>query len=138
MPVSVPVVGDCKSCLEILNTLLAEEDLEAIKASRGPWLEQVDQWKQQYKLAYAQEEEIKPQFVVEKLYELTRGEAIITTEVGQNQMWTAQYYHFDRPGHFVTSGGLGTMGFGLPAAIGAQVAFPDAWWWMWPAMAAFR
>nr|WP_306303950.1 biosynthetic-type acetolactate synthase large subunit [Desulfosarcina cetonica] len=138
VPVSVPVVGDCKSCLEILNTLLAEEDLEAIKASRGPWLEQVDQWKQQYKLAYAQEEEIKPQFVVEKLYELTRGEAIITTEVGQNQMWTAQYYHFDRPGHFVTSGGLGTMGFGLPAAIGAQVAFPDAWWWMWPAMAAFR
>ncbi|GAB6908245.1 acetolactate synthase III, large subunit [Desulfosarcina cetonica] len=126
VPVSVPVVGDCKSCLEILNTLLAEEDLEAIKASRGPWLEQVDQWKQQYKLAYAQEEEIKPQFVVEKLYELTRGEAIITTEVGQNQMWTAQYYHFDRPGHFVTSGGLGTMGFGLPAAIGAQVAFPDA------------
>jgi acetolactate synthase-1/2/3 large subunit len=63
---------------------------------------------------------------VEKLYELTRGDAIITTEVGQNQMWAAQFYHFDRPGHFVTSGGLGTMGFGLPAAIGAQVAFPDA------------
>ena len=78
-------------------------------------------------MAYAQEEEeIKPQYVVEKLYELTGGRAIITTEVGQNQMWAAQYYHFDQPGRFVTSGGLGTMGFGLPAAIGAQVAFPDA------------
>ncbi|BBO80125.1 biosynthetic-type acetolactate synthase large subunit [Desulfosarcina ovata] len=126
VPVSVPVVGDCKSCLEILNTLLEDEDLEAMKARRRPWMEKVETWKQQYKLAYAQEDEIKPQFVVEKLYELTHGEAIITTEVGQNQMWTAQYYHFDRPRQFVTSGGLGTMGFGLPAAIGAQVAFPDA------------
>jgi acetolactate synthase I/II/III large subunit len=68
---------------------------------------------------------IKPQYVVEKLYELTKGEAIITTEVGQNQMWAAQYYHFDKPNHFITSGGLGVMGFGLPAAIGAQIACPD-------------
>ena len=65
---------------------------------------------------------IKPQYVVEKLYELTKGKAIITTEVGQNQMWAAQYYHFDRPNCFITSGGLGCMGFGFPAAIGAQVA----------------
>ena len=126
VPVSVPVVGDCKSSLKELNACLAEEDLEQIGAAHGPWLEQIETWKQQYKMAYTQTDEIKPQYVVEKLYELTKGKAIITTEVGQNQMWAAQYYHFDRPAHFVTSGGLGTMGFGLPAAIGAQVAFPDA------------
>lgn len=68
---------------------------------------------------------IKPQFVLEKLYEFTQGKAIVTTDVGQHQMWTAQYYHFDKPDHFITSGGLGTMGFGLPAAIGAQLAMPD-------------
>lgn len=67
-----------------------------------------------------------PQFVIEKIYEITEGKAIITTEVGQHQMWTAQYYKFDKPRTFVTSGGLGTMGFGLPAAVGAQVACPDA------------
>ena len=127
VPVSIPVVGDCKSCLEILNTYLEAEDADAIAADRGPWLDQIEKWKQNYKMAYAQDDqEIKPQYVVDKLYELTQGDAIITTEVGQNQMWAAQYYHFDRPCHFVTSGGLGTMGFGLPAAIGAQVAFPDA------------
>ena len=127
VPVSIPVVGDCTSSLTILNSYLKEEDVEAIAAKRSPWLEQIEEWKQNYKLAYTQDEnEIKPQYVVDKLYELTRGDAIITTEVGQNQMWAAQYYHFDRPGHFVTSGGLGTMGFGLPAAIGAQVAFPDS------------
>jgi acetolactate synthase I/II/III large subunit len=127
VPVSVPVVGDCKTSLQELNKYLADEDLAAISAAHAPWLEQIESWKQQYKMAYAQEESvIKPQYVVEKLYELTRGKAIITTEVGQNQMWAAQYYHFDKPAHFVTSGGLGTMGFGLPAAIGAQVALPDA------------
>ncbi|WP_372682484.1 biosynthetic-type acetolactate synthase large subunit [Desulfosarcina sp.] len=126
VPVSIPVVGDCKTTLEIINSYLAEEDLDPLTASRGPWLDQIEAWKQRFKLSYVQEAEIKPQYVVEKLHELTRGEAIITTEVGQNQMWAAQYYQFDRPGHFVTSGGLGTMGFGLPAAIGAQVAFPDA------------
>ena len=126
VPVSVPVVGDCKRSLEALNRRLAKEDLSRITATRGPWLDQIEQWKNDYKLAYVQEEVIKPQFVVEKLYELTRGEAIITTEVGQNQMWAAQFYHFDHPGRFVTSGGLGTMGFGLPAAIGAQGAFPAA------------
>ena len=126
IPVSIPVVGDCKSSLEVLNRYLAEADLARLSANRGPWLEQIDGWRRKYQLAYTQQTQIKPQYVVEKLYELTRGQAIITTEVGQNQMWAAQYYHFDRPGHFVTSGGLGTMGFGLPAAIGAQVAFPDA------------
>ncbi|MGA6926442.1 MAG: biosynthetic-type acetolactate synthase large subunit [Desulfosarcina sp.] len=126
VPVSIPVVGDCKSCLEAINDYLAEADLDKIVSRRAPWLEQIAQWKEQFKLAYAQENEIKPQYVVETLYRLTGGSAIITTEVGQNQMWAAQYYLFDRPARFVTSGGLGTMGFGLPAAIGAQVAFPEA------------
>jgi acetolactate synthase-1/2/3 large subunit len=126
VPVSVPVVGDCRNCLKEINAYLAKEDLEKIRANRGPWLEQIEEWKRKVKMAYEQEDEIKPQYVVEMLYKLTRGEAIITTEVGQNQMWAAQFYHFDQPGRFVTSGGLGTMGFGLPAAIGAQVAFPDA------------
>jgi acetolactate synthase I/II/III large subunit len=126
VPVSIPVVGDCKSSLEVINHYLAEADPVELSAKHGQWLDQINQWRQDFKLAYTQEDEIKPQYVVEKLYELTRGDAIITTEVGQNQMWAAQYYHFDRPGHFITSGGLGTMGFGLPAAIGAQVAFPDA------------
>jgi len=75
-------------------------------------------------LAYKQRDVIKPQYVVEKLYQLTKGKAIISTEVGQNQMWAAQYYSFDQPRKFLTSGGLGTMGYGFPAAIGAQVAFP--------------
>ena len=127
VPVSVPVVGDCKASLKELNDCLAKEDLTAISKAHAPWLEKIETWKRQYKMAYDQtEDEIKPQYVVETLYKLTRGKAIITTEVGQNQMWAAQYYHFDKPAHFVTSGGLGTMGFGLPAAIGAQVAFPDA------------
>ena len=72
-----------------------------------------------------QKDIIKPQYVIEELFRLTKGRAIVTTEVGQNQMWAAQYYHFDEPNHFITSGGLGCMGFGLPAAIGAQVARPD-------------
>ena len=97
-----------------------------MRRQKEEWLAQIDEWRSTNPLAYDQKEVIKPQYVVEKLFELTKGEAIITTEVGQNQMWAAQFYHFDRPGHFVTSGGLGTMGFGLPAAIGSQVAFPDA------------
>ena len=124
--VAVPVVGDCKVSLKILNEMLDSADLGDLESRRRPWFEKIANWKSTQPLAYCQgEEQIKPQFVVEKLFELTRGEAIITTEVGQNQMWTAQYYHFDRPNHFISSGGLGTMGFGLPAAIGAQIAFPD-------------
>lgn len=123
--VSTPIVGDCKTTLKKLNHLLADEDLKGIKKIRKPWLDQIVEWKSTKPLAYEQKETIKPQYVVEKLYELTKGEAIITTEVGQNQMWAAQYYHFDQPNSFITSGGLGCMGFGLPAAIGAQVACPD-------------
>jgi acetolactate synthase-1/2/3 large subunit len=125
IPVTIPVVGDCKASLHQLNGLLEKTELKDTEKRRQPWLDQIEQWKSTTPLAYEQKETIKPQYVVEKLYELTRGKAIITTEVGQNQMWAAQYYHFDQPSHFITSGGLGCMGFGLPAAIGAQMACPD-------------
>jgi len=126
IPVQCPIVGDCKAALRGILELMEKEDPETLKQDRNSWLTQIEQWKQTTPLKYEQGEEIiKPQFVVEKLYEATRGEAIITTEVGQNQMWAAQFYHFDKPNHFITSGGLGVMGFGLPAAIGAKAACPD-------------
>ncbi len=125
IPVAIPIVGDCKITLDDLNRLLDKEDLGDLATKRKKWLDQIDQWKSTNPLAYKQKDIIKPQYVVEKLYELTKGKAIITTEVGQHQMWAAQYYHFNRSNHFITSGGLGVMGFGLPAAIGAQVACPD-------------
>ncbi|MEA1901491.1 MAG: biosynthetic-type acetolactate synthase large subunit, partial [Thermodesulfobacteriota bacterium] len=124
VPVTVPIVGDCKTTLGQLNKLLDKEDLGDLNEKRKKWLDQIEEWKNTKPLAYAQEKVIKPQYVVEKLYELTKGKAIITTEVGQNQMWAAQFYHFDKPNHFITSGGLGVMGFGLPAAMGAQLACP--------------
>ncbi|MBW2219365.1 MAG: biosynthetic-type acetolactate synthase large subunit [Deltaproteobacteria bacterium] len=125
IPVSVPIVGDCRKTLEHLNRLIDKEDPNDLTKNREAWLDQIDQWKKTTPLAYKQGDIIKPQYVIDKLYELTKGDAIITTEVGQNQMWAAQYYHFNKPGRFITSGGLGCMGFGLPAAIGAQVACPD-------------
>ncbi len=125
VPVSIPVVGDCRLALKILNDLLEKEKLNGIREVRVPWLGQIEEWKSAKPLAYEQDRVIKPQYVIESLYKLTRGEAVVTTEVGQNQMWAAQYYHFDKPNSFITSGGLGCMGFGLPAAIGAQVARPD-------------
>jgi len=124
--VDIPIVGDCKNALQKLVQMFEKDPLENIDESRSAWFEQIHEWRQTYPLVYKQERDIiKPQFVVEKLYELSNGNAIITTEVGQNQMWTAQYYHFNHPRTLLTSGGLGTMGYGLPAAIGAQVAFPD-------------
>jgi len=125
IPVTIPIVGDCKITLESLNKLLDEDGIGNLNEKSREWLSRIKDWKATKPLSYKQMDVIKPQFVVEKLYELTRGEAIITTEVGQNQMWAAQYYHFDRPNCFITSGGLGCMGFGLPAAIGAQIAHPD-------------
>jgi len=125
IPVSIPVVGDCKLSLKQLSNLVDQIDLGDLKQKRENWFAQIEQWRRTNPLAYNQKDVIKPQYVVEKLHELTKGQAIITTEVGQNQMWAAQYYHFDRPNHFITSAGLGCMGFGLPAAIGAQIAFPD-------------
>ena len=124
IPVSVPVVGDCRVSLQLMNDMLDDTNMGDLSAKRRPWLEQIEEWKKTQPLAYRQCANIKPQYVVEKVYELTGGDAIITTEVGQNQMWAAQYYLFDHPNRFITSGGLGTMGFGLPAAIGAQIACP--------------
>ena len=125
IPVTVPIVGDCKIALAELNKLMDEEAGTIDVENRKPWFDQIEEWKSTIPLAYEQKDTVKPQYVVEKLYELTEGKAIITTEVGQNQMWAAQYYHFDQPNSFITSGGLGCMGFGFPAAIGAQVACPE-------------
>ncbi|MDA3916258.1 MAG: biosynthetic-type acetolactate synthase large subunit [Deltaproteobacteria bacterium] len=120
--VQCPIVGDCKTALEGIIQLMGNKTFDR----HSEWIGQIQEWKETTPLRYDQGGKIvKPQFVIEKLYELTKGEAIITTEVGQNQMWAAQYYHFDKPNHFITSGGLGAMGFGLPAAIGAKAACPD-------------
>jgi len=124
--VDIPIVGDCKRVLAKMLALLKEEkSVDEHRKSPGPWHNQIEKWKNTHRLAYHQDQVIKPQYVIEKLYEMTKGDAVITTEVGQNQMWTAQYYLFDHPRTLLTSGGLGTMGYGLPAAIGAQVAFPS-------------
>lgn len=124
--VQCPIVGDCKAALKGIIQLMKNETPEKFKNNHQQWLNQIKEWKSTTPLKYEQGNDvIKPQFVIEKLYELTKGKAIITTEVGQNQMWAAQYYHFDHPNHFITSGGLGVMGFGLPAAIGAKAACPD-------------
>lgn len=124
--VDVPIVGDVKDVLQKIINHAREEDIEAFKGEIRPWNEEILAWKQTYPLAYKQSKSvIKPQYVVEKISELAGEDAIITTEVGQNQMWTAQHYQFLKPRTFLTSGGLGTMGYGFPAAIGAQAAFPD-------------
>lgn len=124
--VDIPIVGDCKDALKKLLQLAKESPIDDLEKVRKPWLDQIQKWKETYPLAYEQKDDmIKPQYVVEKLYELSEGKAIIATEVGQNQMWAAQYFHFFEPRTLLTSGGLGTMGYGLPAAIGAQAAFPD-------------
>lgn len=125
--VQVPIVADCKSALETIKEELAAT-LETFdwEGDHASWLRQVAEWSEAHPLTYHDEDsEIKPQYVVEQIYELTRGDAIISTEVGQNQMWAAQFYKFKRPGTLLTSGGLGTMGYGFPAAMGAQKAFPD-------------
>ncbi|MBN1662313.1 MAG: biosynthetic-type acetolactate synthase large subunit [Deltaproteobacteria bacterium] len=121
----VSIIGDCKATLRIFNELMATGKYNMPAGQTDNWLKRVAAWKEEVPLGYCTGENIKPQCVIETLYRLTEGKAIITTEVGQNQMWAAQFYRFDEPNTFVTSGGLGTMGFGLPAAIGAQVACPD-------------
>ncbi|MCG8638446.1 MAG: biosynthetic-type acetolactate synthase large subunit [Desulfobacterales bacterium] len=124
--VQCPIVGDCKTALSGIVELLETKNQDNFKEKHEAWLHQIEEWKSTTPLKYELDDEvIKPQYVVEQLYEISKGEAIITTEVGQNQMWAAQYYHFDKPNHFITSGGLGVMGFGLPAAIGAKAACPD-------------
>ncbi|MEK7881020.1 MAG: biosynthetic-type acetolactate synthase large subunit, partial [Deltaproteobacteria bacterium] len=125
--VDIPIVGDLRLVLnDILKTLPSAGALAVHKKGLIEWHGQIKAWKKTHSLSIKQDmnKKIKPQYVVERLYELTHGDAIITTEVGQNQMWAAQFYRFDRPRTFLTSGGLGTMGYGFPAAIGAQIAFP--------------
>jgi acetolactate synthase I/II/III large subunit len=128
--VDIPMVADCKLALQAMNNWLDKADAfnpEQVAEHHQPWIEQVKEWDAKHPLAYMDAGEIiKPQYVIEKLHELTGGNAIITTEVGQNQMWAAQFYKFNYPRRWLTSGGLGTMGYGLPAAIGAQMAFPEA------------
>ncbi len=127
--VDVPVVGDCRMALkglrEILETRLGTEGTPP-EAWRS-WLAQVHEWGQGQPLGYEEafSEKIKPQQVVETVFAITRGECIVSTEVGQNQMWAAQFFKYRKPRTLLTSGGLGTMGYGFPAAIGAQMAFPD-------------
>ena len=127
--VDIPIVADCKNALTAINKWFdAEPSFKSLeqKERLKPWSEMISKWTAEHPLAYKENESIiKPQYIIETLHKFTKGKAIITTEVGQNQMWAAQFYKFDYPRHFVTSGGLGTMGFGLPAAIGAQMAFPD-------------
>ncbi len=124
--VEVPIVGDCKNALLQILEYFQKEPIQGMAESRGQWLDRLAGWEKEHPLTYSNSRElIKPQYVIEKLYEIAGREAIITTEVGQHQMWTAQFYKFDRPRTLLTSGGLGTMVYGFPAAIGAQVAFPD-------------
>lgn len=111
----VPLVGDVKLVLKALIPLLERVD-------RSEWLERIKELKGQYPLTYRGEGGLKPQFIIEELCRLTEGRAIVVTDVGQHQMWVAQYYHFNEPRSLVSSGGLGTMGFGLPAAVGASMA----------------
>lgn len=117
---AIAVVGDVRKVLqELMHQVQVTGDLT-------PWREQIVAWQHQYPLRYDMDGKPKPQYVIEQIYQATRGEAIITTDVGQHQMWAAQFYRCRRPRQFVSSGGLGTMGFGLPAAVGAQVGCPGA------------
>jgi len=125
--VDIPIVADARDVLVKLIEVLKNKGYSAKSGKRlKDWHALLTRWRSEQRLRFDRSTEtIKPQFVVEKLYEITSGKAIISTEVGQNQMWAAQYYLFDRPRTLLTSGGLGTMGYGFPAAIGAQIAFPD-------------
>ncbi|HET9049388.1 MAG TPA: biosynthetic-type acetolactate synthase large subunit, partial [Chiayiivirga sp.] len=124
----VPIVGDCANVLEALLALIAPRVAEIDAHARGHWWESIDGWRARRSLAYRNSDDvIKPQHAIGRLHALTRKhDTYITTEVGQHQMWAAQHFHFDQPNRWMTSGGLGTMGYGIPAAVGVQVAHPDA------------
>ena len=125
--VDIPIVGNVKDVLIEMIAQLKAGDVRPDAEALGNWWTQVEAWRAPQSLWFDQPEDIiKPQFVVQKLWEVTGGDAIITSDVGQHQMFAAQYYKFDRPKQWINSGGLGTMGFGLPAAMGAQLANPDA------------
>ncbi|TAL39241.1 MAG: biosynthetic-type acetolactate synthase large subunit [Spirochaetes bacterium] len=117
--VDIPIVGDCKAVLHEMTKIVKPPQIQE-------WVDAILKMKKENPLTYGSDgTRIKPQYVVERIYELTKGDAVITTEVGQNQMWAAQFYQYTQPRSFISSGGLGTMGFGFPAAIGAQLARPD-------------
>ena len=125
VPAHIPIVGDAKQILPKLTREYRALDTDSSRLDG--WWQRIRGWQERYPLRYDDSEdgEIKPQYMMQALYEATGGEAIITSDVGQHQMWAAQYYHFPRPRRWINSGGLGTMGFGLPSALGAQVACPD-------------
>ncbi len=125
--VDIPIVGDCRDALQQFIDLMHEAPAQDWTRIRGEWLETIAAWEKEHPLTYTWSDTvIKPQYVIEKLWELTKGDAFITTEVGQNQMWAAQFYRFKKPRRLMTSGGLGVMGYGFPAAMGVQVAQPEA------------
>ena len=125
--VDIPIVGDVKPVLEQMLELIKENQKKPNKKALELWWHQIGQWQAVNCLEFDRESPlIKPQYVIEQLYEVTKGDAYVTSDVGQHQMWAAQYYPFDKPRRWINSGGLGTMGFGLPAAIGVKLAFPDA------------
>lgn len=123
--VDVAIVGDVKEVVSELNGLIEASDQRLDSAAMVTWWQQIEEWRAQDCLKYnANTGTIKPQFVVEKLHEVTKGDAFVTSDVGQHQMFAAQYYGFNKPRRWINSGGLGTMGFGLPAAMGVQLAHP--------------
>ncbi|WP_374090256.1 acetolactate synthase 3 large subunit [Methylomicrobium lacus] len=125
--VDIPIVGEVKPVLEQMIELIKEHKHKPHKKALEAWWEQIAQWQALKCLEYDRNSPlIKPQYVIEQLWEVTKGNAYVTSDVGQHQMWAAQYYRFDKPRHWINSGGLGTMGFGMPAAIGVKLGFPDA------------
>jgi acetolactate synthase-1/2/3 large subunit len=126
--VDLPIVGDCAHVLEDLLRVWRHSGAKPDKKALEAWWAQVGKWRAKKSLAYRNSNEvIKPQYAIQRLYELTKGrDTYITTEVGQHQMWAAQFYHFQEPTRWMTSGGLGTMGYGLPASVGVQLAHPDS------------
>ena len=128
--VALPILSDVKYALKRANELLAKEGFERVRGNKfdrfKPWYEKIAAWKKEHPFRYKDTDDaIQPQYVIEQLYKLTKGKAILTTGVGQHQMWAGQYFDFEKPRTFITSAGLGAMGFGYPAAMGAKVACPD-------------
>jgi acetolactate synthase-1/2/3 large subunit len=126
--VDLAIIGDCAHVLEDMVRIWRTEAAKPDQAALKDWWKQIDVWRAKKSLAYRPSKTtIKPQYAIQRLYELTKNRnTYITTEVGQHQMWAAQFYHFEEPNRWMTSGGLGTMGYGLPAAVGVQMAHPDA------------
>jgi acetolactate synthase-1/2/3 large subunit len=126
--VDIPIIGDCGHVLEDMVRLWRSGAVTPDKPALGEWWKQIDKWRAKKSLSYKNSNDIiKPQYAIQRLYELTKGrDTYITTEVGQHQMWAAQFYRFEEPNRWMTSGGLGTMGYGLPASIGVQLAHPNS------------